>query len=401
VPDEPLVIMTMFVFLFWFARSFNQLDLSLLIHPVSLLLLLHMSWIAVCAFFAQDSVIGFKFLLAKIWYIICFYMAAIFWHRTSFDFWQSIRWFFIVLIPVVIWAIMKHGIMYQFSFADVNRALSPLFRNHVSYAALLAVSFPYLFFFTLQRRYKNQSYWWLVVGLILLFVAINFSYTRAAYGALIFAIPYYFIVKYKLTRWFILGAFILTGFLFTYLIKDYRYMNLAPRFEKTITHTSFEDLLDATYKFQDISTMERVYRWIAGIRMVNEKPGFGFGPNNFYHHYKAYAISGFRTFVSDNPEKSGVHNYYLMTAVEQGIPGLVIYLMLIVFVMLWGERLYHKVKTNRVKGFTVLAAMSSLIIIHLLQLMNDLLETDKVGPFFFLSLAVLIKIHLDYQKEGK
>lgn len=47
----------------------------------------------------------------------------------------------------------------------------------------------------------------------------------------------------------------------------------------------------------------------------------------------------------------------------------------------------------------VLASLSSLIIIHLLQLMNDLLETDKVGPFFFLSLAILIKIHLDYQKE--
>ncbi len=398
VPVEPLVILTMFVFIFWFARSFSQLDLSVFVHPVTLILILHLCWIGVSAFYAQDSVIAFKYLLAKFWYIFCFYLAAVFWYNTSFDLWKSFRWFFIVLIPVVIWAILKHGLVYQFSFADVNRALSPLFRNHVSYAALLAVSFPYLFFYTMFRRDKKQSYWWLILALILIFIAINFSYTRAAYGALLFAIPYYFIVKYKLTRWFLIATFILTGLLFTFLIKDYRYMNLAPRYEKTITHTSFEDLLDATYKFQDISTMERVYRWVAGIRMVNDKPWIGFGPNNFYHQYKSYAISGFRTFVSHNPEKSGVHNYYLMIAVEQGIPGLLIYLTLIVFIMLWGERLYHKVKTDRVKGLTVLAALSSLIIIHLLQLMNDLIETDKVGSFFFLSIAILIKIHLDYQK---
>ena len=48
--------------------------------------------------------------------------------------------------------------------------------------------------------------------------------------------------------------------------------------------------------------------------------------SNFYPNYQARTVRSFTTYVSDNPERSGIHNYYLMTAVEQGIPGLLVYL---------------------------------------------------------------------------
>lgn len=137
--------------------------------------------------------------------------------------------------------------------------------------------------------------------------------------------------------------------------------------------------------------MERVYRWVAGFYMVGERPITGFGPNNFYENYHQYAVKSFRTYVSDNPEKSGIHSYYLMTAVEQGIPGLLIYLFLMVYVLVRGERIYHQTIEPHRKAL-VLTAIASLVVIHFLQTMNDLVETDKVGPFFFLAMALLVTV---------
>lgn len=401
VPDEPLMMLTLFFFIFWFASHARNLRQDVWVHPVTLFLLLQFAWVAVCAVYAQEKTIAWKFLIAKSWFWGCFYLAVIYWTHRLDDLKRPLKWFFIVLLPVMVWALVRHGILYHFSFADVNKALWPLFRNHVSYAALLAVSFPYLVYYVWKKKRAGQAYIALLLFSLFVFVAINFSYTRAAMGAILLVIPYFFIIKWKLSRWFMGAAIIVTITLIGFLIKDYRYMNMAPRYEKTVVHTRFEDLLDATYKFQDISTMERVYRWVAGFHMVAEKPIFGFGPNNFYHEYKQFTVSAFRTYVSDNPEKSGTHNYYLMLAVEQGLPGLIIYLFMILFLLIWGENLFHKVKHNPEKAWLVLAALSSLLVIHVLQLMNDLIETDKVGPFYFFSLAVLVRIHLDLRKDQK
>jgi O-antigen ligase len=106
----------------------------------------------------------------------------------------------------------------------------------------------------------------------------------------------------------------------------------APDFDRTVTHYEFDNLIEATAKGEDISTMERVYRWVAGLHMISEKPVFGFGPGNFYNFYHSYTVTSFETYVSDNPEKSGIHSYYLMTVVEQGFPGLLFFLALSFFV---------------------------------------------------------------------
>jgi len=130
--------------------------------------------------------------------------------------------------------------------------------------------------------------------------------------------------------------------------------------------------------------------------MVVEKPWTGFGPGTFYPAYKSYTVSRFQTYVSDNPERSGIHNYYLMLLVEQGIPGLFFFCALIVVALLTGERVYHQLKRPRDRQMALIA-LHSMVIIPTLSLINDLLETDKIGPFFFLALAALV--NLDERRE--
>ena len=174
-----------------------------------------------------------------------------------------------------------------------------------------------------------------------------------------------------------------------YLLHDNRYLDYAPEYERAIAHYKFDNLIEATYKFEDISTMERLYRWVAGKEMVAERPFFGFGPNTFYSFYQDYTVAGFQTYVSNNPEKSGIHNYYLMTMVEQGVPGFLIFLLLVIAGVVYGEKAYHRCSQSGDR-YMVMAATISLIIIASILIINDMVETDKVGPFFFMALAVII-----------
>ena len=184
------------------------------------------------------------------------------------------------------------------------------------------------------------------------------------------------------------------------MVQKNNYLEFAPDFEKTITHTSFDNLVEATYKGEDISTMERFYRWVAGMYMARAEPATGFGPGNFYNFYRSYTVTSFRTYVSDNPEKSGIHSYYLMTLVEQGFPGLLFFILLCFFVLIKGEVIYHQTKdpTRRKNIMTILMSM---VAIYALLLINDMIETDKVGTFFFMNMALLVNMDLANKEEKK
>ena len=203
----------------------------------------------------------------------------------------------------------------------------------------------------------------------------------------------YILIKGRLMKVTICVALILAIVGVAYVTTNNKYLDYAPDYNKTITHKKFDSLIDATTKGEDISTMERVYRWVAGFHMVKEHPYLGFGPGNFYSFYKPYTVTSFTTYVSDNPEQSGVHSYFLMTAIEQGIVGLVIFILLCCYTLLLGERLYHQVSSTSQRTIVLMATLS-LVIIDSILLINDMVETDKVGSFFFMSMAILVNIDL-------
>ena len=243
-----------------------------------------------------------------------------------------------------------------------------------------------------------RSQQWILIGGILLFlVGIQLSFTRAAYGAVVGAMGFYFIIKWRLTKYVVAASIIGIIAFVGYITSDNKYIDYAPKYERAITHQSFDNLLEATAKGEDISTMERVYRWVAGFRMVGERPLTGFGPNNFFDNYKTYTVNKFKTYVSDNPDGSTVHCYYLLMAIEQGIFGAILFFLLIFYVLLRGEQIYHKAQTTWQKN-TSMAALLSMVTILILISINDLIETDKIGSFFYMNLAILTNMDIDNEE---
>ncbi|MCB9282537.1 MAG: O-antigen ligase family protein [Lewinellaceae bacterium] len=396
LPDEPFMLLLTGVFFIYLIRHGKELDKRFFVHPISMLLFLHLAWMTVAMITSSLPLVSVKFLLAKTWYVVSFYFMAGLLLKNEADKKQWLWWVFIPLMLTVTYVVIRHA-GYGFSFKDVNRAMSPFYRNHVNYACLLALSFPLVWY--ARRWYKAWSFRWLLLvgGAVLLLVAIQFAYTRAAYVALVIALGAYFIIRLRLT--FPVLLLTLAGAVVgvVYLVHQDKYLDYAPDFEKTVTHYKFENLLEATAKGEDISTMERVYRWVAGKHMVEDRPLTGFGPGNFYNFYRSYTVSSFETYVSDNPDKSGIHSYYLMTAVEQGMPGLLIFISLCFAVLLLGERVYHRTRDPFRKHW-VMAITLGAIVIDALLLINDMVETDKVGSFFFFFMAILVRMDLEDQE---
>ena len=391
LPTEPLMVGLMLIYFLYVAKSgFILRGGDFLRHPMTLLLILSLAWALVATMNSLDVFLSVKYMLAKVWYMVTFYFLGGVILQEKKDIQRFFWTLFIPLSMAVLITTLRHAAV-GFSFQEVNYVMQPMFRNHVSYGCILAVFLPFIGLALTWQRPKSGVKWLLIGGFILFLLAIQLSFTRAAYGAVVGAAGFYFVVKYKWTRYFVAAAIIaIIGFV-GFITSHDKYLDYAPRFDRTITHQNFDNLLEATAKGEDISTMERVYRWVAGFHMVANRPLTGFGPNNFFDFYKPFTVTKFKTYVSDNPDGSTVHCYYLLMAIEQGIPGTLLFFFLIFYVLLRGEKIYHKAK-ERWQRNTAMAVLLSFVTILILILINDLIETDKIGSFFFMNMAILINL---------
>lgn len=395
LPTEPLALLLCGISVLLFLHRFNEIDFRYIKSGITIILLLHLAWVLFSCLFSQNLIISFKYFLAKCWYVIPFYFLPFYLFKDRLDIERvmKILLFFTTLVMAVI--MVKHASL-GFTFKAINKAAHPMYRNHVIYAGLLVLLCPYIWYFYTQARNKIG---WILLGLAYL-IAIYLTYTRAAYVCVMIMIGSYFVIKYRFGKLAVILSLFLAAIAVNSLIQNNKYLDFAPEYKKTVSHMKFDNLIEATYKLEDISTMERVYRWVAGLQMVKDRPMLGFGPGCFYTNYKDYVVSSFRTYVSDNPDKSGIHNYFFMILVEQGFMGLVLILFLCVFPILYGEKIYHLLTDQNDKNI-VMVCILCLIAFNAMLIINDLVETDKLGSFFWLTLSILTILGIRGKKKIK
>jgi len=400
LPTEPLIAGLSLVTLIYLAGHPDKINVKALRHPVMILLSLHLLWTMIAMVNSNKFIVSLKFFTAKMWYITTFVVLTMKIINSEKRF-KTFFWCVFISLTFTAVSVLARLISMNFAFEDVQVAMRPFYRNHVSYAAILALFYPFIF--VALGWYKRWSWTWLfLVGCIgLHLIAIQYSYTRTAYLALVIALGAWFIIRFKLMKYVLAGALVVGIVGISFLITNNKYLDFAPNYDTTISHNDFNSLVEATYKLEDISTMERVYRWVAAFRMSNDELEFGFGPGNFYNFYKGYTVKKFKTYVSHNPERSGVHSYFLMMLVEQGVLGLVFFIVLTFGFLIYGERIYHQTSHNRERRQIVLGIILSMIVIDSFLLINDMIETDKVGSFYFMNIAMLVNFDLLNRREKK
>lgn len=390
MPTEPILVSLMAASIALFLADPKAFPKGYIKHPLIILLLLHIAWIGICSLYSPLFLPSFKYFLAKTWYITVFIFFTGYCIKKPQDLkpivW-SVTFSFCIIIIRAIFLHAQNG----FSFESVGYTMTPFFRNHVNYAVMMAVFLPYIWY--AKRWYAKGSIkrMLLNIGIFIFLLGILHAYTRAAYLSLLLIPIAVFIIKKRLIKYIAFSVITLIILFSLYYIPDNHYLTLAPDYETTIFHKDFDDHLWSTFEGKDVSSMERIYRWVAAVNMSVESPWVGFGPSNFATLYKSYTVSAFSTYVSDNPEGSGTHNYFLMVLAEQGYIGLIIFLAFVIYLLIYAEKVYANATDPNHRQLTLVIGVSLTIIIFN-NLLGDLLEVDKIGTWFFLAIPLLINL---------
>ena len=397
LPDEPMMWVFLLMFIIMFASNPKILPQWWWRNPIVLIVALQFLWLIVPISFSEETFYSIKFLLAKSWFLVAFFILPVFIFKEKKDFKKAFWLLFIPILATTIVIFYRHK-TFNFSFTRIERAINHLYYNHVEYSTVISMFFPVVFIAFLLVKNKRWLKWTLGITLLFLLPAIYLTYARAAMLAVVFAFIINIAIRLRLVN-LVMPVFYagIIALLF-YVTDNNRFIAYRPNYQQTYMHGTFADHMVATFRGRDMSSMERVYRWIASFRMSKERPITGYGPNSFYYHYKPYAISMFRTYVSRNEERSTTHNYFIFMLVGQGWPAMLLYAVLVIVVFAQAQKIYYRFRDPFYKKVTM-AVIMVFAAGFVNNFFSELIETHKVGGLFYLSLAMLVILDRKSRKK--
>lgn len=389
LPDQPLMWTFLLLFILMWARNPKIIPEWWWRDKLVLVVTLQFVWTIIAVIFSKMLFFSLKFLLAKTWLLVCFFILPLWIFREKKDF---VRGFLVMLVPMLatVIVILIHHYFLGFKFEKVQKSMSGLYYNHVDYSTVISMFLPLLLVAVPLTKGRNIFIRGSLLLIILIFMTgIGFAYARAAVIGVVFAIVIGLAMRMRLVN-FIMPAFYgVIILLMCYMVPNNKYIEFRPDYNNTYMHKNFTDHLISTFRGKDMSSMERLYRWIAAVRMSKDRPLTGYGPRAFYYFYKPYAVTSFRTYVSRNPEQSTTHNYFLYMLVEQGWPAMILYGILMVLIFAKAQKIYHRFKDRFYRHVTIGLAMT-IAVGFINNFFSELIETHKVAALFFIPLALLV-----------
>lgn len=391
IPDEPIMWMFLLLFMIMMARQPNMLPKWWLRHPIVFITALQFLWLLVAVYYSKEQLYSIKFLVAKTWFLVAFFILPIFIFTDKKDFKRGFIAFLIPLMATVLIILVRHA-KYGFHFRKVELAIGDIYYNHVEYSSIISIFFPAVCVALPLARNRSLVTKGIILGLIVILLpAIYFTYARAALVGLFFALVVAIAIRIRLANLIMPVFYAVLAFGIAYYVNNNKFMTLRPDYKHTYMHRDFADHIEATFKGQDMSSMERLYRWVAAIRMSQDEPIKGYGPNAFYYYYKPYAVPSFKTYVSRNFEHSTTHNYYLYLLVEQGWPAMILYAVLVAAVLAIAQRTYHRFrKYDRYYMYCTLGAITMFAVAFINNFFSDLVEGHKIGSLFYITIALIV-----------
>ncbi|HPE08784.1 MAG TPA: hypothetical protein PLT28_03505, partial [Saprospiraceae bacterium] len=86
------------------------------------------------------------------------------------------------------------------------------------------------------------------------------------------------------------------------------------------------------------------------------------------------------------------HSYFMLLAIEQGILAPILFVWMVAWAMIAGQRMYHR-ETDKRNQYVIMAAMMILFAMLVVLTINDVIESDKEGSFFYVALALIMRFH--------
>ncbi len=395
VPTDPLMAGVMVLF-FLKVLLEQRFDAKVIYHPITLIILLQLIWISISAITSEMPIVSFKFLASRLWFVVCFYFIATQLFKKEINVYRFLWLYVLPLTAVILYTVIRHS-YYRFEVKPGHWVMEPIFKDHTSYGAILALIFPFLFFLISRKKYDFALRFFIGILIFIFTVGLIFSYTRAAWLSLGAALGVVLIMRLRIKFWMLS-----TGAMAGLVLLLLSWNTIIMKLEKNRQDAS-SDLSEHVQSMSNISTdasnLERLNRWSAAWRMFQERPVFGWGPGTYAFVYAPFQHSQDLTIISTNAGDLGnAHSEYIGPLCEQGLPGMLLMLLLVAIVYIYGNRLYKKLPPGDLRNLT-LTILAALTTYFTHGVLNNYLDMDKAAVPFWAFLAMLCAIEIYHQQK--
>jgi len=396
LPSEPLMLLLLFIILLKVINT-GMFERSIMVHPISISILFYLFWIFLTGITSSMPIVSFKYLISKIWFILPLYFFPVLLFRKQ----KNILLFFslyIISFSIVIgYAINKHLSFGLFDKKAAHFVMQPFFNDHTSYGAILAMYIPIIAGLFFYPKIKPIAKLFIISALSLFSLALLLSYTRAAWISILGISIVAILIKTKIKiRYIIFASTVAISLLFIFRLE------IIDKLSKNKQDSSMD--LSAHVKSMsniatDASNLERINRWNSAIRMFEERPILGWGPGTYMFQYAPFQMARDKTIISTNFAEGGnAHSEYISPLVEQGIPGFVFFLIVIITTVATSLKVYYRTIDIKVKLLSLISLLS-LFTYYIHGLLNNYLDTDKASVPFWGLIALICSLDIYALKE--
>jgi len=390
IPSEPLMLGVLLIFILKLFYE-SPVEPSVWRHSVTVVVGLQLAWMLITSMTSDLPVVSLKHLVARLWFVIPFYLLGIQLFRKRSNIRLFVWLYTLPLAGVIAYTTYNHS-LWGFDEQAGHWVMEPFYNDHTAYGAVLSLMIPMFCGFTFTRVYSKTFRFFSFIFLVILLIALVLSYCRAAWLSLAFALGVFFIVLFRIKFKYIAVVTVILGvffYLFSFQILD--------RLEKNRQGPSanfVEHLRSISNISTDNSNLERINRWQSAFRMFHERPVFGYGPGTYQFEYAPFQRSSEKTLISTNAgDKGNAHSEYIGPLAEQGLPGMILVLVLVGWFIATAMRVYRRTRDPEVRMLS-LSLMLSLLTYFIHGTMNNFLDTDKssVPVWGFIAAIVALDI---------
>jgi O-antigen ligase len=396
LPTEPLLFGILILFLFKLLSG-KSIDKRIFFHPISYILYAYLAWMTLTCVTSEFPLVSIKYLATRLWFIASFYFLATHMFQDLRKMRSFLLLYLFTLCIVIIYTISRHA-QYGFDKDSAHWVMEPLFKDHTSYGAVLAMYFPIIIGLWLQRGMNVLLRVMLSIGFFILTAGIILSYTRAAWISIIGAAAILAVMllrvqlKHLLLATALVGSVLLIGW-------DDIVMSLEQNKQESSDKLD-EHVSSISNVSSDASNLERLNRWNCAIEMFKERPIVGWGPGTYQFVYAPFQRSKDRTIISTNQGTGGnAHSEYLGPMSEQGLPGTLLVLALLYGISHLAFRLFYAMDSRNLKTL-VAAAYLGLMTYFIHGVLNNYLDTDKASVPFWGFIAILVALDVYHRKPS-
>src|SRR5690554_6572427 len=182
LPTEPLLVGIMLMYITQIAAGLREAK-ELMRHPLTIAILLYLTWMVITALTSTMPVVSFKFLLSRLWFILVIYFMMNHFFKDEKFIYKFIKAFIIGMTIAIIYTLYAHW-RNGFSETAAHWVMWPFFKDHTSYGAIIALFYPLVIYAAYKSR-KMSVDQFLSFGIFVVFtIGLILSYTRAAWVSL-------------------------------------------------------------------------------------------------------------------------------------------------------------------------------------------------------------------------